>query len=224
MSKTRKNRLMAYIYMPLVFTVIGYLTIYMVASPVVSPLVSAINMILRNQAPSFNQEGFTSIFDTSSIGDGESTETIKASSLTFPQYGNHFGNLEIEGTTINAPLFFGDSKNELNKGVGQYNASSYIGCGGTVLIGGHNHTYFKGLKQVEVGDKVIITTNYGTYTYEVTHTAIKGSTDTTAYDLKATEENLVLYTCYPFDTLGLTPQRYFVYGKYVSGPKVLLNE
>ena len=31
-------------------------------------------------------------------------------------------------------------------------------------------------------------------------------------------ENLILYTCYPFDALGFTPNRYFVYAKYVSGP------
>ena len=75
-----------------------------------------------------------------------------------------------------------------------------------------------------MGKIVVLETNYGTYTYEVTETAVKKATDKTAYDLKATQENLVLYTCYPFDTLGLTPDRYYVYAKYVSGPKILLTE
>lgn len=29
-----------------------------------------------------------------------------------------------------------------------------------------------------------------------------------------------MYTCYPFDELGLTTQRYFVYAKLVSGTPI----
>lgn len=29
-----------------------------------------------------------------------------------------------------------------------------------------------------------------------------------------------MYTCYPFDALGLTTQRYFVYAKLVSGTPI----
>lgn len=48
----------------------------------------------------------------------------------------------------------------------------------------------------------------------------KKATDRTAYDLSADYENLIMYTCYPFDALGLTPQRYFVYAKLVSGTPI----
>ena len=27
-----------------------------------------------------------------------------------------------------------------------------------------------------------------------------------------------MYTCYPFDALGFTQERYFVYASYTSGP------
>ena len=63
-------------------------------------------------------------------------------------------------------------------------------------------------------------TEYGEYHYTVTGTRVATDTDTTAYDLDATEENLIMYTCYPFDALGYTPLRYFVYAKYVSGPVI----
>ena len=29
------------------------------------------------------------------------------------------------------------------------------------------------------------------------------------HDFTRTDENLILYTCYPFDALGFTPNRYF---------------
>ena len=93
-----------------------------------------------------------------------------------------------------------------------------------MLVGGHNNSYFNGLKSVKVGNTITLKTNYGVYTYKVTKTAVLPATDKSAYDLKATQENLVLYTCYPFDMLGLTPNRYFVYADYVSGPRVLLDQ
>lgn len=51
--------------------------------------------------------------------------------------------------------------------------------------------------------------------------AVVEETDTSAYDLDADTENIILYTCYPFGILTRTTQRYFVYGDLVSGPAVL---
>ena len=46
---------------------------------------------------------------------------------------------------------------------------------------------------------------------------MKDLLDVTAYDLAADQESLILYTCYPFDEIGLTSQRFFVYADYTSG-------
>ncbi|HRN39316.1 MAG TPA: class D sortase, partial [Ruminococcus bromii] len=108
----------------------------------------------------------------------------------------------------------------LRNGVGIYAGSFVPGYGGTILVAGHNNTYFNGLKNAAVGQKVEIKTSYGNYIYEITDTAVKKATDRTAYDLSADYENLIMYTCYPFDALGLTTQRYFVYAKLVSGTPI----
>ena len=39
----------------------------------------------------------------------------------------------------------------------------------------------------------------------------------------ADKESLIMYTCYPFDELGLTSDRFFVYAKFVSGPVIDKN-
>ena len=88
---------------------------------------------------------------------------------------------------------------------------------------GHNNTFFNDLQHAEAGATVTITTHYGVYTYEVTGTEILDYQDETAYDFTRTDENLILYTCYPFDALGFTPNRFFVYAKYVSGPVLDAN-
>ena len=95
--------------------------------------------------------------------------------------------------------------------------------GKTILLAGHNNTFFNDLQHAEADATVTITTHYGVYTYEVTGTEILDYQDETAYDFTRTDENLILYTCYPFDALGFTPNRFFVYAKYVSGPVLDAN-
>ena len=95
--------------------------------------------------------------------------------------------------------------------------------GKTILLAGHNNTFFNDLQHAEAGATVTITTHYGVYIYEVTGTEILDYQDETAYDFTRTDENLILYTCYPFDALGFTPNRFFVYAKYVSGPVLDAN-
>ena len=152
------------------------------------------------------------------------TDTVPSSKITFPYAGTKYGEISIEGTDINCPLFFGDDNKTLRRGAGQYQGSAFPGMCSTTIIGGHNNSFFKTLKDAQVGAIVTIKTHYGVYTYKITVTAIKNFDDRTAFDLRAEHENLVLYTCYPFNALGLTKQRYFVYGEYVSGPKILLDQ
>ena len=85
------------------------------------------------------------------------------------------------------------------------------------MIAGHNNTYFNGLKYAAPGQKITIRTSYGNYKYTIKETAVKEALDTDAYDLSADYENLVLYTCYPFDEIGLTSKRFFVYADLTEG-------
>ena len=65
----------------------------------------------------------------------------------------------------------------------------------------------------------IFYTNINHY-YTVERCEVRDYQDTTTYDFTRTDENLILYTCYPFDALGFTPNRYFVYASYTSGPEL----
>ena len=153
----------------------------------------------------------------------QSAETIKISEIPFPKYNEQFGELIIKDCQIDAKLFFGDGDIPLNNGVGIYGGSAIPGYGKTILVAGHNNTYFNGLKYAQVGQQIKIRTSYGNFVYEITDIQIKESTDTSAYDLSADSENLILYTCYPFDELGLTSKRCFVYAKPVSNLEIDKN-
>ena len=69
-----------------------------------------------------------------------------------------------------------------------------------------------------MGSEMCIRDSYGTYVYEITDMQVATDTDTSAYDLDAAEENIILYTCYPLGQTALTDLRYFIYGRFVSGP------
>ena len=208
---------MSFIITPLAFALIGYLLIYIAFLPSVNTAVGIWNFVTAGGGEHESEDLMINRLDGY-------TDSVPSSLITFPAVGDRFGELTIESADIKAPVYFGDSKKILNKGIGQYSGSLFVGSGGTVLMSGHNNTYLHTLGEAKVGDRVLLSTNYGDYVYEIQEVGVKYAHDSKAFDLSAEYENLVLYTCYPFNALGLTKQRYFVYCKYISGPKILYDE
>ena len=208
---------MAYILMPLAFLIIGYSVIYFALSPFVEAVVSVWDMV--QLSGTINEED-ESIYSGSSVLGG----TVKSSTITFPNYGTEYARLSIPSAEINAPIFFGDGQKQLSKGIGHYNGSDFPGMGSTILLSGHNNTYLHTIDRAQIGDSITITTSYGVYVYKINEIKIVDSGNVSATNISAGEENLVIYTCYPLATLGLTAKRYFVYAEYVSGPVIIINE
>ena len=216
------KKLTVFVLVPLAFTVLGCALLFFAAKPIIDPVISVWSMMATDTQISHGDESYNDLYTGAIFS--TYTDTVPSSTITFPLSGTRYGEISIEGTTLNCPLFFGDDSKCLRNGAGQYIGSSFPGTGSTVLIGGHNNRYFDTLKDAQIGSIITVKTHYGEYKYRITATAVKKSTDKTAYDLGADYENIVLYTCYPFNALGLTSQRYFVYGEYVSGPRVLMNQ
>lgn len=136
----------------------------------------------------------------------------------WPEKGEALGTVRIAGTAVDCTLYYGDASEQLHAGAGIWAGGHIPGQGSTVLVAGHTNTFFRDLESVEEGDDIAVETRYGEYHYRVTGMRVAMEDDTSAYDLDAAEENIILYTCYPFGQITVTPQRYFVYGEYVSGP------
>lgn len=225
----------SFIILPIIFLVGTYLVLYLALAPTFGSLVSAVGVFFSDNDKDFSTEyeniyvpvSENSTIPTIVIDENDNSDNsngkkvyLDSDAVEYPLYSNMFGELIIEDCGIDANLFFGDGDVALRNGVGVYAGSFIPGYGKTILVAGHNNTYFNGLKYAEKGQKVVIKTSYGNYEYEITDTAVKEMTDGSAYDLKADYENLIMYTCYPFDELGLTSKRYFVYAKYLSGPPI----
>ncbi len=222
--KQRKTSGKSFLILPVMFFAAIYLILYFTISPVLSPAVSAVGMFFSDGVKSHNNTEYKNIFVPVPENDKKSTrKEVSAKEVEYPRYGEMFGELIIDDCGIDASLFMGDGDIALRNGVGIYYGSLVPGYGGTIMVAGHNNTYFNGLKNAKKGQTVKIRTSYGNYTYKIIDVAVKNATDHTAYDLTSKTENLVMYTCYPFDELGLTPKRCFVYAKFVSGP-VIINK
>jgi sortase A len=210
----------SFIILPIIFLVGTYLVLYLALAPTLSTWVSAAGMFFSDTDKDYSTEYKNIFVPVSENSTTPTNDYIDISDIEYPQYSNMFGELIIEDCAVDASLFFGDGEVALRNGVGVYNGSFIPGYGKTILVAGHNNTYFNGLKYAAEGQRVQIKTSYGNYEYEITGTAVKKYNDATAYDLAADYENLIMYTCYPFDELGLTKQRFFVYAKYISGPQI----
>lgn len=215
-SKKIDKNIKKFIIVPIVMCIAMCIFTTAVLYPNISFAVSIGNMFLSDKQVDYSKS-YENIF----VPTDNDSDTIDASEIEFPSIDKQFGEIRIDKCNVYAKLFFGDGSVPLRNGVGVYAGSFIPGYGKTILVAGHNNTYFNGLKNVKKGDVVKINTSYGNYEYKVTSTKIYNADSKKSYDLKADKENLILYTCYPFDELGLTEKRFFVYAEKISGPQIV---
>lgn len=217
-TKTNINlkKVMAYILTPLLFCFFGYLLLFFVTYPISSNLNNYINLFLTDKPPQFNNQ----INNIYTYNPKSNEQTVNIKDIKFPTYNSIYGKFEIKSVGISYPLIFGDSSEALKKGAGQYYGSYIAGYGGTILIAGHDYM-FKNIGDTKIGDLITITTSYGVYNYKITDKKILNKDDKSAYTIQKGKEQLIFYTCYPFNALASISTRYFVYADYVSGPKII---
>jgi sortase A len=119
--------------------------------------------------------------------------------------------IRIPSIDMTAPVFAGTSELVLNRGVGWIEGTASPGDAGNIGLAGHRDGYFRGLKDVELGDSLEIETLEGIRSYKITELFIVDPSD--VYVLEPTREpSVTLVTCYPFYFVGSAPQRYIVRG------------
>ncbi len=221
MIKRATKKKIGFFVMPTIFAASFCLIVLLCLAPVYKIGANIYSLLLLENDVTFGENEKSVFFENTNTGD-----TIKSSRIVYPKIGEQFGLIEIGSIGLQQNLFFGDSPNNLSRGVAQFAGSSFPGEGSTCLLAGHNtKNIFGRLSEVKEGDLVQITTNYGVYVYKVTTTAVVSEAEAeNAVSLDSKVENLVLYTCYPFNSLGRYSQRFIVYCEYVSGPQVLLGQ
>jgi LPXTG-site transpeptidase (sortase) family protein len=109
----------------------------------------------------------------------------------------------------------------LQDGVGHL--FSYPGQGGKIMVYGHSSGYpwdlskftkiFRTINQMQTGDRIYVTYKGTLYVYQVTSKKTIPAKDQTAFEPDENGEELVLYTCWPPDSIT---NRYLVYAAPVE--------
>jgi sortase A len=214
----------AYIYMPVLFTILGYFLLVAALLPVYDAAVSVANLVITKETPVFSPQ-LTSIYvpsEKTPVADG--TTIIDVNDIELPRAGSQYGNIKCDKIGLSAPLYWDDTLEILRYGAGQ-NISSFLpGFGRLLIIAGHNSTYFKVLQNIEVGDVIDIDTNYSPYQYEVTNVTVMDEDDLRDMfyeNMPKEEETLYMYTCYPFTAhVGRRTDRFLVTCKRIAGADI----
>ena len=126
--------------------------------------------------------------------------------------------LRIQKIHLEVPLFEGTDDPVLNRGVGRIIGTAQVGQTGNMGIAGHRDGFFRGLKDVVLGDALELDTTSGTQTYIIDSIKLVTPDDVSVLRNESTSA-LTLVTCYPFYFVGSAPQRYIVHASLRGEPK-----
>lgn len=117
--------------------------------------------------------------------------------------------LSIPDIGLKVPVYENASDLNMNRGVGLIEGTAALNDVGNVGISGHRDGYFRVLKDVKIGHRLMLQTTQGLRRYQVSQTLIVDPDHIEVLD--PTEEDVVtLVTCYPFYYIGPAPRRFIV--------------
>lgn len=119
------------------------------------------------------------------------------------------GSLSMPALDQTLPIFEGTGEDELKRGVGHFSLSVLPGQPDNCVLSGHRDTVFMGLGKLKVGDDLVVRTQAGTFTYEISRIRVVDKDDKTVI-VPADHAVLTVTTCYPFNYIGAAPDRYIL--------------
>jgi len=138
----------------------------------------------------------------------------------YPAQGDNIGSLTIPALEQKLPIIEGTGTDELIKGVGHFTQSVLPGEEDNCVLSGHRDTVFSRLGELKIGDRLIVETSAGTFTYEIKRIRIVDKDDRTVivpYDHAV----LTVTTCYPFQYIGNAPERYILIADLMINPGLI---
>lgn len=126
--------------------------------------------------------------------------------------------LRIPAVKLAVPVFDGTSEQNLNRGAGRIEGTAQIGEPGNVGIAAHRDGFFRVLKDVKVGDSLLLEHLGATDSYRIVSTVIVDPSDVSVLEPTATH-SVTLVTCFPFYYVGSAPRRFIVHAQLASPKK-----
>lgn len=129
--------------------------------------------------------------------------------------GDMLGELQVPRLRLNAIVVQGDSTTALKRAVGHLVDSALPGEWGNVALAGHRDTFFRPLRDIQLGDEIRFNTRERSFEYRVDSIEVVAPTDVGVLN-SLTGHDLTLLTCYPIYYLGPAPKRLIVHAREVE--------
>jgi LPXTG-site transpeptidase (sortase) family protein len=123
--------------------------------------------------------------------------------------GSWVARIDAPSVNLSATVLEGSDDGTLARGAGHIEDTPFPGEAGNVGIAGHRDTTFRPVRNLHVGDPLVVTTSTRVYRYRISKTAIVEPEDVYVLD-PADHPTLTLVTCYPFEYVGHAPHRFIV--------------
>jgi sortase A len=117
--------------------------------------------------------------------------------------------LRMPRLKIDVPVLEGTDDLTLNRGAGWIEGTARPGEAGNIGLSAHRDGFFRALKDVALGDELVLETPRETARYAVAWMKIVEQDDVSVLD-DAGGAAVTLVTCYPFYFVGSAPQRFIV--------------
>ena len=131
-----------------------------------------------------------------------------------PSYGANYGTLKIGSLNIELPIYYGETKEILKRGVASN--TNMPGENKRIIMSAHNSSKFlKNIKDIKNDELIKIETTYGKFEYQVFKTEVLNEDEFDELS-KSDKELLVIYTCYPFDEVIYSNKRFIVYAYLIE--------
>lgn len=131
--------------------------------------------------------------------------------------------LRIPAVKLAVPVFDGTSDQNLNRGAGRIEGTAQIGGPGNVGIAAHRDGFFRVLKNVRIGDLLLLERVTAIDTYRVVSTAVVDPSEVSVLE-PTSNRSVTLVTCYPFYYVGSAPRRFIVHAQFMTPKKTPAGE
>ena len=130
--------------------------------------------------------------------------------------------LRIPKIKLEVAILPGTDDFVLNRAAGHIDDTALPGANGNSGIAAHRDGFFRGLKDISMGDTMVLETATGTENYVIDSIKLVTPDDVSVLKSEPAPA-LTLVTCYPFYFIGSAPQRYIVHAS-LKGETKTLNE
>jgi sortase A len=131
--------------------------------------------------------------------------------------GTPLAELSIPRVGLSAVILHGSDARTLRLGLGHIENTPLPGESGNVAIAGHRDSFFRPLRNVRVGDDILLDTPEGRVHYRVSSFRVVNSHEVSVIG-PTKDATLTLVTCYPFWFIGEAPDRFVVHATHVEDP------